>query len=202
MEDILIVALSSVAWCGSVQGGHKSTCIEKGTENQECPQVFTTCQGTRSTVSSFNLDNANLIALILILLLLSGLSRQPQSRSFYHLCHGWCSCGKRKGLGKWEPNQWLDQKVKITHLYIKRLLYILCWGDKEWFCGLKLAGLRSLLLTHGGLSKMTWGNTPAPEPILWNRCKESWPGFKPLCGWEKAWKLCSRNYNILVCRWT
>lgn len=26
-------------------------------------------------------------------------------------------------------------------------------------------------------------------PFLWNRCREFWPGFRPLCGWEKARKI-------------
>lgn len=39
----------------------------------------------------------------LILLLLSGLSRQPHTESIHHLLHGRWPCGKGAGLAKWKP---------------------------------------------------------------------------------------------------
>lgn len=157
MKDSLFLVFFLDAWCGAVQDGHKSTHNRKGTESQECPWVFSICQGTRSTFFAIICDPCDVhcpfqVCCAHVSITFSIDSSPVESRQ--NLANG---------------NLWIDQKEKTTHLYNKAPLHlVLRWQE---------AGLNSW--TEIGLIKVfvidSWGqrtikcDIPHQNQFIWKR---------------------------------
>lgn len=128
-----------------------------------------------------------------ILLLLSGLSRQPQTGSFHRLHRGQWPCGKWTGCGKWKAVNGPEWENHPLCLMLRRQGVVfwteigLDWGVHYWLME--------------DCKKWHKATRLYQNSFVWNRCRESWPGFKRLCGWEKAWKnpLAIFAAEIIIC---
>lgn len=128
------------------------------------------------------------------ILLFSGLSRQLHTGSIYRLHHGQWPCGKLSGYGKWKAvngPEWENHPLCL----MLRWQGVVFWNEIGLDWGVPYWLMEDCKKWHE--ATLLYQN-----PFIRNRCRESWPRFKHLWGWEKAWKnplaTGERNLEALV----